>query len=265
MPRAPQKKRPQAASAPPTAAPASLRAKLREYHLHTRGAFTGFLMGVPLTLGYALSIVFGPLSADKRDFFIRLQIDLVGERIYQGIQIALAGAFVVLTLVLARKGRFRPRYFAPLVIEAMLYAVAASALVWLALKGLQLRPAFAPPVAGLAPVVSALGEAVNQETFFRWILLELLYLFAHRVGKLKPWLAGLLVVLVGTGIYAAVGTFAITLPTNDPVSLAGRFFTLAVAGLFFGALYFARGYPACAYTHVFYATFWLGVVPYLGI
>ncbi len=242
-----------------------LRERLSAYHTHSKGAFTGFLMGVPLTLAYALALVFGPLTAEKRDFLIRLQIDLVGETPYKGIQLGLAGAFILLTLILHRKGRFEPRYFGPLVVESMLYAAAASVFVFFALKGLHLKPAFAPPKPGLEPIVSALGEAVNEETIFRWIQLELFFLFAHKVGTLRPWVAKGLAVLVGAGVFAAVGTFAAPLMSNDMVSVAGRLFTLAVAGLFFGALYFLRGYPACAYTHVFYATFWGGIRPYLGV
>jgi hypothetical protein len=243
--------------------PSDLRARLSAYHVHTKGAFTGFLMGVPLTLAYALALVFGPLTAEKRDFLIRLQIDLVGETPYKAIQLGLAGAFIVLTLILHRKGRFEPSYFGPLVVESMLYAALASVLVWFALEGLHLKPAFVQPQPGLEPIVSALGEAVNEETLFRWIQLELLYLFAHRVGTLRPWIARSLAVLVGAGVFAAVGTFAAPLVSNDMVGVAGRLFTLAVAGLFFGALYFLRGYPACAYTHVFYATFWGGIRRYL--
>jgi hypothetical protein len=251
------RKRRQTAPLPPTVAPPGFRA----YHEHTRGSWTGFLMGVPLTFTYALAIVFGPLSAEKRDFFIRLQISLLGENIYKGLQIGLAVTFIVLVFALARRGRFRPAYFGPLVVESMGYAAFASLVVWIALTGFNLQPAFPKADEGIAPVVSALGEAINQETFFRWILLEALFALAHRVGTLPAWASRALAVIVGTGVYASVGTFLLPLTTNDPVSLAGRFFTLAVSGLFFCVLYFFRGYTACAYTHVFYSTFWRGIKP----
>ncbi|MCK5801114.1 MAG: hypothetical protein KAI47_28195 [Deltaproteobacteria bacterium] len=248
-----------------TSGSSDLRGRLSLYHQHTRHTFTAFLMGVPLTLAYALAVVSSSVSAEKRDFLIRIQIDLVGEDAYRWVQVGLAAAFIVLAAVLYRRGRFEPRYFGPLVVESMLYAAMASAIVWFALHGLHLRPPFEPPTPGLAPVVSALGEAVNEETLFRWVLLELLFAFASRVGKLPPWVARSLAVLFGAALFAVVGTFGAPLVTNDMVSVAARIFTLAVEGGFFGVLYFLRGYPACAYTHTFFATFWGGVVPYLGV
>jgi hypothetical protein len=253
------------APAPP-APPPGLRARLQAYHDHTRGAFTGFLMGVPLALTYALCLLLGPVTAEKRDFFIRLLISLLGERVYTGIQIGLAISFLALVFVLHRKGRFRPAYFGPLVVESMLYATALSAALWFGMQALGLRPAFPPPAAdSFGFVVSALGEAINEETFFRWILLEALLLLGRKVGQLQPLVARGIGVAVGAAVYAAVGVYAVPLATNEVVSLAGPLVTLGLTGLVFGCLYYARGYPACAYTHVFYTSFWGGVVPFIGL
>lgn len=247
-------------------APSGWRARLLDYHRHTRGAFSGFLMGAPLTLTYALCILLGPLAVEKRDFLIRLLISLTGERVYTGLQIGLAAAFLGLAFVLHRKGKFRPAYLGPLVVEAMVYAALASAAVWFGLRALDLRPAFPPPDEdSFAFVVSALGEAINEETLFRWILLEALLLLGVRVGQLRPLTARGVGLLAGAAIYAAVGIFAAPLATSEAASLAGPLVRLGLAGLVFGCLYYARGYPVCAYTHVFYASFWRGVVPYVGL
>lgn len=250
----------------PPAEPLTRWQQLKDYHRHTRGALSGFLMGAPLALIYALCLLFGPVTAEKRDFFIRQLIDLFGERIYTAIQIGLALSFLLLVFLLHRRGRFRIAYFGPLVVEAMIYATLVSAAVWFGLRALQLKPVFPPPEReSFSFVVSALGEAINEETFFRWVLLEALYLLTHRVGELRPLPARGVGIVVGAVIYAGVGVFAVPLATNQAASLAGPFVTLALAGAVFGFLYYARGYPACAYTHVFYTSFWGGVVPYIGL
>lgn len=252
--------------AAPPPAPLTLRARLADYHRHTRGAFSGFLMGAPLALSYALCILLGPLAVEKRDFFIRLLISLFGERVYTGIQIGLAVAFLVLTVVLHRKGKFKPAYLGPLVVEAMVYAALASAAVWFGLRALELRPAFpSPETDSFAFVVSALGEAVNEETFFRWLLLEGLLVLCVRGGGFGPLQARVLGVVAGAAIYTTVGIFASPLATSELASLAGPALRLGLVGLVFGCLYYARGYPVCAYTHVFFVSFWRGVVPYVGL
>ena len=243
----------------------SCLASLKDYHQQTRGALTGFLMGLPLTIGYALAVTLSPISADARDFLIRLQIELFGEGAFKGIQLAVVATFVVAVVVLWRRGRFHPGYFGPLVVEAMVYAALAVILVHLASVLWHLKPPFAPLKPGYEPVVSALGEAVNEETLFRWVLLELLLWLLAKFAQLPAWLSRVLAVLVSATVYAAVGIFWTPLPSNDLVPLAARAFTLGVAGLFFGTLYLVRGYPACAYTHVFYATFWSGVAPHIRL
>ncbi|MCA9668308.1 MAG: hypothetical protein KC503_22100 [Myxococcales bacterium] len=241
--------------------PNSLRARLRAYHEHTRGAFTGFLMGFPLALTYTLCVVFGPLEPAQRDFFVRLQIQLVGETAYAAVQVSLAVTFLVLIIVLQRRGRFQARYFGPLVVESLFYAALAGLVVWAVMAVFNVRPLYPTPKVSFA-LVSALGEAINEETFFRWVLLEALRFVLIRLCQLRRGLALALTLALGTAIYALVGTFL------SPVATAAtplRFATLTLAGLLFGSLYLLRGYTVSAYTHLFYATFWIGVAPYVDI
>lgn len=241
--------------------PNSVRARLRAYHEHTRGAFTGFLMGFPLALAYCLCLVFGSAEAAQRDFFIKLQIDLVGESVYAAIQVGLALTFLVLVIVLQRRGRFQARYFGPLVVESLIYAALAGLLVWAVMAIFHVRPLYPTPRAGFA-LVSALGEAINEETFFRWILLESLWFVLYRWCHVSRGLALTITLALGTLIYALVGTLLSPVAT---VATPLRFATLCLAGLLFGALYLARGYTVSAYTHLFYATFWIGVAPYVVV
>lgn len=231
---------------------------LRRYHQQTSRALTGFLMGFPLALSYALAIALGGQSAAEGDFFVELQLSVLGERGYLWLQSGLAATFLVLLLVLARRGKITPAYFAPLIVEAMIYAAALSSAVWFGSRALGLRSLSGGKSFSL---ISALGEAINQETFFRWVLLEALLWLGHRVGTLRASLARVLAVVVGAGLYAGVGTFAMEIESNDLFVLLGRGFSLGLAGLLWGALYFARGYPVCAYTHLLFAVFWGGVLP----
>jgi hypothetical protein len=238
-----------------TATRPSTRERLRRYLRHTRGGFTGFLMGAPLALGYVLCVLFGPpLDAHERDFFINLQMELLGPRPYMFVQIGLAVGLLGLVLVLERRRRFDPRLFAPLVVEAMFHATVLSCAVWFGLRALHLQPAYAPASGALEPIVSALGEAVNEETVFRWLLLEALLIVLLRVCRFRRGTGLVLAVLVAALIYAAAGT---------AIMRDQGFVTLGLSGAFYSLLYCLRGYPACAYTHAFYATYWHGVLPHL--
>jgi hypothetical protein len=241
------------------------RGRLAQYHHHTRGAWSGFLMGCPLALIYTLCILFGPVTSEPQDFFIRLLISLFGARTFTLIQVGLTLSFLVLVFTLHRRGRFRVAYFGPLVVESMVYAAVISACVWFGMQALGLKPVFPPSPSGRTALVSALGEAVNQETFFRWILLEVLFLLTHRAGKLKPLQAKIFSVFFGALIYASICMAAIDQGWCGLGALVGPALTTGLAGLVYGVLYFLRGYPVCAYTHVFVATFFSGVAPHIGL
>ncbi len=251
----------QPAPAPAAAPPPTLRQRLSRYHRHTRGAFTGFLMGFPLALAY-YACVLGGIEPDARDAFISFQISVVGETAYALIQAGLALVFLVLVLVLQRKHRFEARYFVPLVFESLVYGALAVAAVTAALHAFDLEPLFPPPDNRWFALASALGEATNEETFFRWVALEVLVWLLHRRAQLRRLVALPIALAFATLVYALVLTFGIQAPSPE-WSVLARFATLLVAGTFFGILYLARGYTVAAYTHVFYAVFWLGIHPVL--
>ncbi len=238
----------------------TLGARLRRYHLETSGALSGLLMGVPLTLAYVLGVLAGAAEPSERDFLLRAQVDAIGETAFAAVQVCLVLAFFLVVLVLRRRGRFHPAYFAPLVVESMFYAALVSLAMWSVVRATGLHPVLGKP-RGAVPLVGALGEAVNEETVCRWLALELLGWLFGRVLELPRWLAAAISVVVAASAYAIVGSLLQAHGGDVPPT---AFATLLVSGLLLGALYWLRGYPACAYTHMFYATFWQGVLPHLS-
>ncbi len=244
----------------PAPGPAALGQRLRRYHTHTSGAFSGLLMGVPLTLAYVLGVLAGAVDPSERNFLMRAQVDAIGETAFAAVQVCLVLAFLLVVLVQRRRGRFRPAYFAPLVLESMAYAAIVSLTMWSVVRAAGLHPVLGKPW-GAVPLVGALGEAVNEETVFRWLALELLGWLFGRVLELPRLLAAAMSIVVAAAAYALVGSLLQAHGGDVPPA---AFATLLVSGLLLGVLYFLRGYPVCAYTHMFYATFWQGVVPHLS-
>ena len=159
-------------------------------------------------------------------------------------------------------GEIRPRIFAGMLLESVLYAVllggVASALTSLLLHGrLALGAslaAFAPGVAGMAlptQLMISLGAGIYEELLFRVLLVSGLAALARVVFGWKPLAAGVFAAVVGALIFSLfhyVGAY------GDDFTL-GSFTFRAVAGLLFSALYLLRGFGITAWSHALYDVF----------
>jgi hypothetical protein len=237
------------------------RGRLRSYLHHTAGPLTGFLMGFPLALIYAVgSALRGPRAAG--DFLTELQFDVLGATGYLLLQSGLVVAFLVVILVLQRKRRFEWRYFGPLIAESTLYAFLVGALLYALEAALGIQPHHSIHPTREAALLAAVGEAVNEETFFRWILLPALLWLLGKVGLARPWARGLAGLALGSLIYAIIAYF--TGSGMGDTRTAQGFLTFLTVGVVFNGLFLLRGYTVVAYTHLLYAIYWAFATPLLA-
>ncbi|HEV8600653.1 MAG TPA: CPBP family glutamic-type intramembrane protease [Gemmatimonadales bacterium] len=156
-------------------------------------------------------------------------------------------------------GAIRPRLFAGMLLEAVLYAVllggVASALTSLLLHG---RLALAGSGLSLAQGVTglglptqlmiSLGAGIYEELLFRVLLVSGLAALARAVLGWSLTAAGVFAAISGALIFSL---FHYLGPFGDEFTL-GSFTFRAVAGLLFSGLYLLRGFGITAWSHALY-------------
>ncbi len=235
--------------------------RFASYLHHTSGPLTGFLMGFPLTLIYSVGTAWrGP--KDAGDFFTKLQFEWLGELGYLALQLSLVGVFALAIFILQKRGRFEWRYFGPLIAESTVYAFIVIAIMWSVERYLGLHPHHSLHPTRQAALLAAVGEAVNEETFFRWLMVPAVLWLLRKLGMENRYARGFLGALAASLLYAGIA-FAIGTGMGDTRSFAG-FVTLCVIGFLFTGLFVLRGYTVSAYTHLLYAIYWAFTTPLLA-
>lgn len=179
----------------------------------------------------------------------------------------IGGSIALVARDLRSGGGLRPRVFLGMAAESTVLALAFGLVVSTATAYL-LQPLGAlshvmPASLALAQGVESMGWATRlmvslgaglyEELLFRVLLVAGLGLLARRVFGWKPLAAGIFATVLGAFLFSA---FHYVGPYGDPLrvdSFAFRF----VAGLFFSAMYLARGFGITAWTHALYDVFLL--------
>ena len=94
----------------------------------------------------------------------------------------------------------------------------------------------------------SLGAGIYEELLFRVLLVGALAAAARALLGWRPLTAGVAATLLGAAIFSA---FHYIGPYGDRLQLYSFVFRM-VAGLFFSALYLARGFGITAWTHALY-------------
>jgi hypothetical protein len=161
-----------------------------------------------------------------------------------------------------RAGRLRPRYFALMAAESIVYAlgfgIVASVLTALLLPGLSFARYAAELGGGLlagwslpTQLMISLGAGIYEELLFRVILVSGLAWLATIGFGWSAARANLFAVCLGALIFSA---FHYIGPYGEPLQL-GSFTFRTVAGLLFSGLYVLRGFGITAWTHALYDVF----------
>jgi hypothetical protein len=161
-----------------------------------------------------------------------------------------------------RSGGIRPRYFAWMAAESIVYALTfglvASRLTVLLLPGLSaVRNASALATGFLADwslptqLMISLGAGLYEELLFRVILVSGLAWLATIGFGWRATQANIFAVCLGALVFAA---FHYIGPYGEPLEL-GSFTFRTVAGVLFSGLYVLRGFGITAWTHALYDVF----------
>jgi membrane protease YdiL (CAAX protease family) len=97
----------------------------------------------------------------------------------------------------------------------------------------------------------SLGAGVYEETVFRLGLLGGLVFVLEKLVRIARWAALLGAFLLSSAVFSAMHHLP---PYGDPLEL-GPFVYRLLAGIFFGLLFWRRGFAVAVYTHAFYDIF----------
>jgi membrane protease YdiL (CAAX protease family) len=100
----------------------------------------------------------------------------------------------------------------------------------------------------LARVVMSLGAGVYEETVFRLGIMAGVAAVLQTVVGFARWIAVAVALAISALIFSAMHHIP---PYGDPFSV-GVFLFRALAGVFFGLLFYFRGFAVAVYTHALY-------------
>jgi hypothetical protein len=164
-----------------------------------------------------------------------------------------AGLWIVVRDMRTHGTRLRVSVFARMLVESVLLALLFGFLVGGVTSGVLglLQTLALPPARQLdwwTRLMVSLGAGIYEELLFRVLLVGALAAAARALLGWRPVPAGVAATLVGAAIFSA---FHYLGPYGDRLQLYSFVFRM-VAGLFFSALYLARGFGITAWTHALY-------------
>lgn len=174
--------------------------------------------------------------------------------------VVLGTGLILVARDIRRRGLPRLRFFAGMVAESVLYALAlgtvAGVLTTFLLTG-RLATMMAQGGSEVAhltfPVqlMVSLGAGIYEELVFRVLLVSGLAALGGKVLGWKPVPAGSFAAVLGALIFSA---FHYVGPLGDPFQV-GSFTFRAIAGLLFSGMYLLRGFGITAWSHALYDVF----------
>ena len=220
----------------------------------SRNLLSNLVLIFPLLLVYQLGVLLTHPMLNGADFVSAFLFGQLGFSRGQYLAFVLVVTAVFLVAVLSLRGRqhFQPRVVIPILLESSIYALTMGSLIVLVMSRLLGIP---PDLSAaleqqglLGRFVMSLGAGVYEEIVFRLGLMGGLFFLANRV--LKWGRVASAVVALGLSALAFSAVHHIP-PYGDPISL--NVFTFrALAGIFFGLLYWFRGLAVAVYTHALY-------------
>jgi hypothetical protein len=215
---------------------------------------TSLLVIFPLFLIYEVGVAFTP-AMNGVDFISRNLFALVGysRRNYLLVHGALAIGFVILTLILRRRGerkaQLRLRGILPMLLEAGIYALTLGSLIFFVMHKLfGMDPSLAVKDGNVGTsVLLSCGAGVHEELVFRLGACAggaaLLRLFGSSHGA-----AVAIAFLISSAVFSAAHHLG---AAGDPWSF-NVFVYRTLAGMVFATIFYYRSLAHAAYTHAFY-------------
>jgi len=220
-----------------------------------KNLLTSLVLVFPLFLIYQVGVLFTLPVLNGADFLTVFLFRNLGlsARAYLAYTIAVAILFAIAVAVLRRKQRFDPKLILPVLVESAIYALTmGSLIVFLMTRVLHVSPRLAGGVIAEQGMgtrfVMSLGAGVWEETVFRLGIMTGVAVLFERVFGFGRWIAILLGLIVSAVLFSAMHHIP---PYGDPLHV-GVFVFRALAGCFFGLIYWLRGFAIAVYTHALY-------------
>jgi hypothetical protein len=210
---------------------------------------TSLLFIFPLFLAYEVGVAFAP-AMNGVDFVSRNLFAIVGysRRNYLLVHACLAVVYLLLLLILRKKGRFHARAFLPMFLESGVYALTLGSLIWFVMhKVFGMTPQLAVGGSKGTAVVLSLGAGVHEELVFRLGLCAG-GAAAIRLTGAAPRTAMALAFAISSALFSAAHFLG---SMGDPFSVQ-LFIYRFLAGLIFATIFYFRSLSHAAYTHALY-------------
>ena len=238
----------------------------RNYWRQSRSHRYSLLFALPLLVVYeALAAVLGHGETQAirngadvllKTFFVAL-LGAQGPLVF-GILLIGVSLWLVIRDMRAHGTRLSPQIFAGMMAESIVLALAFGIVVS------SITTRLLAPFAALAQrpmeelglatqLMVSLGAGLYEELLFRVLLVGAIAALGTRVLRWRPMTASVVAVGVGAIIFSA---FHYIGPFGDRLD-AGSFTFRLIAGIFFSALFVARGFGITAWTHALYDVFLL--------
>jgi len=236
---------------------AATKAKPRGKPANTAGSanlLTGLVLVFPLLLLYQIGVVLIYPMINGADFLTRFLFQnlRLSRSAYLGYTALVAGLFALLVLIFRRRQRIDLKIFVPVLLESAIYALTMGSLIVFVMTrvfGINPRLAVGLSDEGLVGrLVMSLGAGFWEETTFRLGILGATAALCERVIGMRRFFALAVALGVSSFLFSAAHHIP---PYGDPLQL-GVFTFRLLAGVFFGLLFWFRGFAVAAYTHALY-------------
>jgi membrane protease YdiL (CAAX protease family) len=220
----------------------------------SRNLLTNLILIFPLLIVYQLGVLVTYPMLNGADFVSGILFGQLGftQAQYLMFVVAVAAVFLATVVMLRRRQPFQTRIVVPIVLESTIYALTMGSLIVLIMSnvfGISPRLAAGIEQQGIVTrIVMSLGAGVYEELVFRLGLLGGIAALGHRVFGWSRWPSLLLALVVSALAFSA----AHHVPPYGDVLRIDVFTFRALAGIFFGVLYWTRGLAVAVYTHAFY-------------
>jgi hypothetical protein len=233
-----------------------------------RNQLTSVVLVFPLLLLYQLGVVLIYPMINGADLLTRFLFQNLGLSIsaYLGYTALVAVIFAVVVAVLRRRQQVHLRAFIPVLLESTIFALTMGSLIVVVMtRVFGINPRLAAPGGGggisqagmLSRLVMSLGAGFWEETTFRLGLLSGIAALGQKMIGLRRPVAFFIALGVSSFLFSAAHHIP---PYGDPLAL-GVFTFRLLAGVFFGLLFWFRGFAVAAYTHALYDIYVLVLKP----
>jgi len=231
-----------------------------------RNQLTSVVLVFPLLLLYQLGVVLIYPTINGADLLTRFLFQNVGLSIsaYLGYTALVAVIFAIVVAVLRRRQQVHLRAFVPMLLESTIFALTMGSVIVLVMtRVFGINPRLAASGGGISQaglvsrVVMSLGAGFWEETTFRLGILSGVAALGQKMIGLRRPIAFLIALGVSSFLFSAAHHIP---PYGDPLAL-GVFTFRLLAGVFFGLLFWFRGFAVAAYTHALYDIYVLVLKP----